>query len=261
MNQEAATALRRVNRAFYDRLWSGTRLVDPQRFNTWTVVRALPAGDRLEIGPGMRPKLPVPGTRFLDLSAPALARLRQEGGLVALGDLTAIPFASASFDLLCALDVVEHVEDDAAAFAELARVARPGATLLVSVPLHQDQWTGFDDLVGHSRRYEPADLLAKLAAHGFVLRRSAAFGMRPRQTALVRLGMWFLLHQRERAMWWYNRLIMPLGLRRQPALVLHDGMIPTDGIDEVLLLCHRLPSQPGWPAAAGTETTYANQPA
>jgi len=54
-----------------------------------------------------------------------------------------------------------------------------------------------------------------------------------------RPGMWWLMHHRERALWWYNRAIMPLGLRFQKALQLEPGMISTDGVDEVLLVCRR----------------------
>ena len=66
-----------------------------------------------------------------------------------------LPCANASFDLVCALDILEHVADDDSAMAELARVAAPGASLLISVPLHPEAWTAFDDFVGHCRRYEP----------------------------------------------------------------------------------------------------------
>jgi SAM-dependent methyltransferase len=236
--------LRAVNRQFYDRLWSGARLVGPERFNTWPLVSGLAGAARLEVGPGLRPRLAVGGTYFVDVSAAALARLRRAGGHAALGDVTALPFPAACFDVVCALDIVEHVDDDDAAFAELARVARPGAALLISVPLHQKHWSGFDVMVGHRRRYEPATLLALLAAHGLAPRRSATFGMRPRASALVDVGMWFLARQPERALWWYNRVFMPIGLRRQPRLALRDGLIPTADIDEVLLLCERLPTAP-----------------
>jgi SAM-dependent methyltransferase len=259
-----AEQLREINRRFYDRLWSDVWLVPPEQFNTWPILGSLvterqgdlPA-DRLEIGPGLRPRLPLQGTSFLDISAPALARLREAGGRCVRGDAASLPFADGAFDLICALDVIEHVGDDAAAFAELARVARPGAVLLLAVPLHPDRWTGFDAVVGHGRRYDPAALLALLSAHGFVVDRSGVFGMRPRAAALVGLGMWFLATQRRRAMWWYNRLIMPLGLRRQRALALGPGLADTSGIDEVLLLCHRSTDAPPHRTEAGAATNGA----
>jgi len=75
--------------------------------------------------------------------------------------VTALPFAAASFDLVCALDIIEHVDDENGALAEISRVTKPGGTLLVSTPLHPSRWTPFDDFVGHKRRYEPPTLLAK----------------------------------------------------------------------------------------------------
>lgn len=43
-----------------------------------------------------------------------------------LGDALALPFPDASFDVVCAMDFLEHVEDPAGAVAEMARVLRPG---------------------------------------------------------------------------------------------------------------------------------------
>src|SRR6202049_1380222 len=156
-----------VNRRFYDLLWSGARLVEPQRFNTWPLVRSLlpESGRRLEVAPGLRPRLPIEGTQFVDITAPALAKLREPRAHVVLGEVTSLPFADDAFDLVCALDIIEHVDDDDGALSELSRVAQPGGTLLISTPLHPARWTSFDDFVGHKRRYEPQQLLAKLAQH------------------------------------------------------------------------------------------------
>jgi SAM-dependent methyltransferase len=229
------------NRRYYDSLWSGSLLVEPDRFNTWPVVRALSSAcqRRLEVAPGLRPRLPIQGTQFVDISAPALTQLRSRGGQVALGQVSSLPFADGTFDLVCALDIIEHVEDDECALAELARVARAGAWLLISTPLHPLLWNAFDEFVGHKRRYEPLRLLEKLARHHLVVEHSAPFGMQPRSSLLLDMGIWWLTHQRERALWMYNRVFMPLGLRFQKQLQLTPGMIPTEGVDEVLLVCRR----------------------
>jgi SAM-dependent methyltransferase len=230
-----------VNRRFYDLLWSGARLVEPQRFNTWPLVSSvLPhSGRQLEVAPGLRPRLPIESTQFVDISAPALSVLRARGASVMLGLVSSLPFASGAFDLVCTLDIVEHVDDDEAALAEITRVAAPGAVLLLSAPLHQSRWTSFDDFVGHRRRYEPQDLLAKLERHGLSVERSAVYGMQPRSSRLLDFGMWWLTHHRERAMWWYNRALMPLGVRFQKKLALAAGMIDTSEVDEILLVCRK----------------------
>jgi SAM-dependent methyltransferase len=230
-----------ANRQYYNSLWSGARLVVPQRFNTWPLVQSLlPLGARLEIAPGLRPRLPLEGTEFVDISEPALAKLRERGASVTLSQVSALPFASDSFDLVCALDIVEHVDDEDGAFSEITRVTKPGAVLLLSVPLHPSRWTAFDDFVGHRRRYEPERLAMKLAEHRLVVERSALYGMQPRSSRLLDLGMWWLTHRREQALWWYNRAFMPLGLRFQKKLDFHTGMMDAEEVDEVLMVCRKV---------------------
>jgi hypothetical protein len=58
------------NRRFYDGLWSGARLTEPQRFNTWSLASRLTADamHRLGVAPGLRPRFPLHGTHFVDIS-------------------------------------------------------------------------------------------------------------------------------------------------------------------------------------------------
>ena len=242
----SAEALLDANRDYYDSLWAGARLVEAHRFNTWPLVQSLlpPSGRQLEVAPGLRPRLPLDRTQFVDISEPALAKLRERGAAAILGQVTALPFARDTFDLVCALDIVEHVEDEDGALSELVRVAKPGATLLLSVPLHPSRWTAFDDFVGHRRRYEPERLRTKLGEHRLAVQRSAVFGMQPRSSRLLDIGIWWLTHRRERALWWYNRAFMPLGLRFQKKLDFHHGMIDTRDVDEILMVCRKEFAQP-----------------
>src|SRR5678816_4781239 len=66
-----------TNRRFYDALWSASRVTLPQRFNTWPLLSSLAATarSRLEIGPGLRPRLPIAGTCVVDVSRHALSPL------------------------------------------------------------------------------------------------------------------------------------------------------------------------------------------
>jgi hypothetical protein len=48
-----------------------------------------------------------------------------------------------------------------------------------------------------------------------------------------------LRDHRRRALWWYNHVIMPIGLHLQGALALQPGVIPTAEVDEVLLVCRK----------------------
>lgn len=239
--QDATRLAVDTNRRFYDALWSTSYVVPPQRFNTWPLLSALAASAsaRLEIGPGLRPRLPLAGTSFVDISRPALSRLKARGGLAMLGEITALPFPDCSFDLVCAFDIVEHIENDRQSFRELGRVAKDDATVIFSVPLHPARWSAFDALVGHVRRYEPDDLLAILGEHFFVLERSAGFGMQPRSGWLLDFAVWGLAHHRVQAMRWYNGLFLPLGLFLQRRLAWVSGLIDVANVDELLLVCRR----------------------
>lgn len=230
-----------ANLDFYEGLWEGARLVEAERFNTWPLISGLcaQATRRLEVAPGLRPHLPIAGTCFVELSAAAVAVLRDRQGVAMRGSITDLPLASARFDLVGAFDIVEHVDDDEAALAELVRVTAPGGTLMLSTPLHPARWTPFDAAVGHRRRYEPAPLLAKLGAHGLAIEASAPFGMRPRAPRLTAYGMEQLRTHRRRALWWYNHVLMPIGLRMQGPLALQTGVIPTAEVDDVLLVCRK----------------------
>jgi SAM-dependent methyltransferase len=215
--------------------------VDPPRFNTWPLVQSLVTSSvsRLEVAPGLRPRLPIDGTHFVDISSPALGALAKRGGKVLQAEIVALPFRDRSFDLVCALDIVEHVEDHTTALAELCRVTTDGGTLMLSVPLYASRWTPFDEFVGHCRRYEPQDLQAMLAHQGLTVRESAAFGMQPKSSRLLNLGMWWLTEHRERAMWWYNHVFMPIGVFFQKRLQFAPGMIDTTGVDEIILVCRK----------------------
>lgn len=244
IDERSDDELIRTNRGFYESLWSSAKLIGPERFNTWPLVRELAARSprRLEVAPGLRPRLPLEHTCFVDLSHAALQRLHARGANAVHGMIGALPYADDSFDLVCALDILEHVVDDTSALSELARVAAPGANLLLSVPLHPEAWTPFDEFVGHYRRYEPQQIIARLAQHGFVIEHSAVYGMQPKSSRLLELGQSYLTHHRERAMWWYNRVFMPIGLRFQKSLKWRDGLGDTAGVDEVFLRCRYAPS-------------------
>jgi hypothetical protein len=51
--------------------------------------------------------------------------------------------------------------------------------------------------------------------------------------------MWWLTHRREHALWWYNRVFMPLGLRLQKPLNFGAGLIETADLDEILMICRK----------------------
>jgi SAM-dependent methyltransferase len=94
----------------------------------------------------------------------AFARTRSSLPMIA-GDVLHVPLHTASVDLVTAFDVLEHVDDDAAAVAELARVCRPGGHVLVTVPAFDFLW-GNQDVVSHHRRRYTRRLLRERVARG-----------------------------------------------------------------------------------------------
>ena len=70
------------------------------------------------------------------------------------GSITELPFQNDFFDLVCAFDVVEHVEDDQLAVSELKRVTKKGALVLITVPAFMSLWSHHDVINHHFRRYK-----------------------------------------------------------------------------------------------------------
>ena len=92
-----------------------------------------------------------------------------------LADATALPYPNGAFDRIIAAEVLEHIDDDEAAIAELARVLRPGGTIAVTVPAKAAErvcWALSSDYHapavpgGHVRIYSSDELRAKLSAAG-----------------------------------------------------------------------------------------------
>jgi SAM-dependent methyltransferase len=104
----------------------------------------------------------------VDFSADAVefCRLRGLNG-VRQAALEALPFESDRFDLIVATDVVEHLDDDRLALAELRRVAAPGGRLVLTVPAYTWLWSQHDESLHHKRRYTARRMRSQLAAAGW----------------------------------------------------------------------------------------------
>lgn len=91
-----------------------------------------------------------------------LARLES----AAPANVTYVTDVGGTFDLVLALDVVEHVEDDGAFVDRLAGWLRPNGHLIVTVPAHQSLFGPHDVALGHFRRYSRSGLVDLLEGHG-----------------------------------------------------------------------------------------------
>lgn len=95
--------------------------------------------------------------RFFEPVPELAAELRSEFGADReLRDLAQI----AEADVVTVLDVLEHIEDDAAFLTGLVASMSPGATLVVTVPALQGLWSEWDVRLGHHRRYDQDQLRA-----------------------------------------------------------------------------------------------------
>ena len=96
----------------------------------------------------------------LDNSKNALkfSRIRGLHSLIC-GSVDKLPFKNGLFDLVLALDVIEHMDEDISAVRELNRVLKPGGRLIITVPAFQFLWTSYDLAVHHKRRYTRSGLL------------------------------------------------------------------------------------------------------
>jgi SAM-dependent methyltransferase len=72
-----------------------------------------------------------------------------------------------ALDVICALDVLEHIEDDAAVLGEIGLALRDGGVLLAAVPQHPWLWSRSDELTRHVRRYRSGEIETKARAAGF----------------------------------------------------------------------------------------------
>jgi SAM-dependent methyltransferase len=132
-----------------------------------------------------------------DLSPLALALGARARGrrTVAVALAEGLPFADDRADCIVAMDVIEHLDDDVLALRELLRVARPGATVYLTVPAYQFLWSEHDVRAAHRRRYTASMLERSARAAGIDVERISyynSFLVVPavllRRTPLRRLG-------------------------------------------------------------------------
>ncbi len=107
----------------------------------------------------------------VDLSPDAVAAARAQGVEAYVGDARYLQLPGGGFDLALVLDVLEFIEDDARAAAEVARVLRPGGTALVSAAADMALWSARDVADGRVRRYGRRALVELLEGAGLVVER------------------------------------------------------------------------------------------
>jgi SAM-dependent methyltransferase len=165
---ENATA---YNEALYEEFWARMPFMPPDGLPWWPMFKQLgeQAPVRLELGPGVFPRLPVAGTHVCDLSKVALDVLAKHGAVTHHGLVQDHKFPDGMFDLVGLFEVLEHVPDDEGLLRELARITKPGGRLTLTVPMQMKYFCSYDTYMGHVRRYDAAELRSKIERAGYVL--------------------------------------------------------------------------------------------
>jgi SAM-dependent methyltransferase len=126
-----------------------------------------PAGRILDLGCGMGAILrefQASAACFgTDISPYALRVCRSKGvAAVVQADLLAPPFCAGSFDLVVAIDVIEHLDDDVAFLRAAHELLAPGGRLVIVAPAFQLLWSQHDVAFQHRRRYTARSLRAAM---------------------------------------------------------------------------------------------------
>lgn len=136
---------------------------------------ALPPGAAiLEIGAGtggnldMLARFGIVSGLEMDAMARRLA-VAKTAGRYAIADgrcPDAMPYRPGSFDLVCLLDCLEHIADDAGALLAVRSLLRHGGAALITVPAHPCLWSRHDVFLHHQRRYRRTALTTRLGNAG-----------------------------------------------------------------------------------------------
>lgn len=108
----------------------------------------------------------------VDISQEALLFCKERNLMnVKKGEAETLPFNKNTFDVVCVLDVLEHV-DDLASVKEIKRVLNDGGYIIITVPAFGWLWSMWDEALHHKRRYTKADLDLLLTQNGFTVLRN-----------------------------------------------------------------------------------------
>ena len=115
---------------------------------------------------------PLGSAEGVDISEEALQFCRKRGlENVRNADVLHLPFESDHFDFVTALDVLEHLDEDARALREFRRVLKPGGRVFIFAPAHYWLWSLQDDVSRHKRRYVARTLRAAVESAGLEVER------------------------------------------------------------------------------------------
>ena len=133
----------------------------------------LPADPRIaDLGCGTGGNLPMLARHGyvtgVETSPKAAAMAREATGLAIVGgEAHATGLPDGSFQLVTMFDVLEHLDEEAPALAEVSRILAPEGLFLFTVPAFMLLWSGHDEALHHRRRYRRAQLREVIRTAGF----------------------------------------------------------------------------------------------
>jgi SAM-dependent methyltransferase len=159
----------------------------------------------------------------LDISRQALEMLDLPTRKLIECDLTKpLPSGIQPFDAVLALDVLEHLDDDAATVKILGQLCKPNGLVIVSVPALPQLFSEFDEIQGHRRRYLPETVRKAFAESGLEI------------TQLL---------------WWGSWMVPLMSRRKKPAKASSDASASE--------IYKRYLSTPPWPGSALLKLAFA----
>jgi SAM-dependent methyltransferase len=90
---------------------------------------------------------------YLDIANTPLRQFRKISNPIC-GDLQSLPYQNDTFDIVFALDVLEHINKDEVAIIEISRILKKKGLAIITVPHRMKYFTQQDRIIGHLRRYE-----------------------------------------------------------------------------------------------------------
>lgn len=147
--------------------------------------KCLDGGTLLEIGSssgyllrelkGKFPKEFIVGSDCISEPLEKIFKIRGDIPLIQY-DLVNCPLPDNCLDVVVALNVLEHIEDDVCALQQIYRILKPGGTAIIEVPAGPDLFDFYDEELKHFRRYSIDDLSQKAMEAGFFIQRASHLG-------------------------------------------------------------------------------------
>lgn len=108
--------------------------------------------------------------KSVEYDQPCVDLVKEKLGIdIEHGSILELNFPDQSFDIVCAFDVIEHVEDDKKAVSEMMRVCRTNGCVMVTVPAFNSLWSVHDEVNHHYRRYTIPQLRALFSSASNIL--------------------------------------------------------------------------------------------